>query len=362
MQFTATTELLHVMLKSFFVFAALLSDYLLKFDEWIVTRPDFNGDSNAERKKWIAVLKTSLAYAVLEPLAYCLMTNISTASSWCLMMGCILHLSAIPSTVILMGECMIKVAKKHNEICDGPKVPIAAEQSTSNQQSEKTAAAESGFPEDDVKSEEQLPSPKVDLRACLDRHPLPRVYPFLTLLPVASAAMANAGLLFYTRYLPTEDSQEWYDKFAFGWTVIAVLSAFMLTMCRYNNKMLHQACGRPLHLTTVPWDVLKYRIPALALMVLVRSGVRMMLSQSAFTWFAFTIEGGVRLLGHVDTSDGPGTSRDNKKHILDRMLSAIPPWVGSTISIVYATGIWAYVFYSWWQKRRQQQRNEQTSE
>lgn len=260
-------------------------------------------------------------------------------------MGSVVHLSAAPSAVVLMGECMLDVFKKHNEICDGPKVPLEAEQSRANEKSENT---ESGFPEDDVKSEEQTPSPKVDLRPCMDRHPLPRIYALAPLLPVASAAMANAGLLFYARYLSTENSQAWYD--------------IMFTMSRYNNKMIHNACGRPLHVTsTVPWDVLKYRLPALVLMVLARSIVRLMLSQSPFTWFTYSIEGGIRLLGYVDASDGPGTSPENKKHFLDRMLASIPPWVGTVISILNAVSVLGYYLHSRWQRRRQKQRNEQDS-
>lgn len=346
-------------MQSFFVFASLLSDYTLKFDEWVVTRPDFKDDPSVERKRWIGVLKTSLLYAILEPLWYWLMTTISSSSPWWLLMGSLVHLSALPSSIVLMGECMTDVIKRHNEICGDTKELVREEEGKANEKSEK---AGSDFSEYVGRSDEQTPAPKVDLRPCLDRHPLSRIYPFVPLLPIVTAAMSNAGLLFYTRYLKTQDSQIWFERFSFGWIVIGLLCAAMYTMSRWGNKMMHQACGRPLHLYKVPWDVLKYRIGALLLMILLRAAVRSMLSQDPFTWFAFGARGEMRLLGDVDTSDGPGTSRDNKKHMFDRMLAAVPPWVGTTISIVNALAIWGYLLYSWRQKKRQQQRNAKANE
>lgn len=341
--------------------ASLISDYSLQFDQWIVTRPNFDKDASAERKRWIGILKTSLTYAIAEPLWYWLMTSISNISVWWLLMGCFLHLQSIPSATLMMCQCILDTLNKHREIC-GDTTKLAKEE-------------EGGFNESTEKSQPELPKsvlevdddkhapPKDDLRPCMDRHPMAKSYALAPIIPTVTAAMANAGLLFYTRYLSTEDSKGWYDGFAFGWFVIAVLCAFCLVFSRMNNKMMHDTCGRPFQLWgSVPWDILKYRLVAIALIILVRAAVRVLLSQDPFTWFSRAPDGTIYLLGSVDTSDRPGTSLDNKEHFFDRMLSALPPWVGTAISIANCVGIWGYIFYRRWQKKKQQRAEQQTTE
>lgn len=346
--------------QGFFVFASLISDYTLKFDEWIVTRPNFDGVPSAERKRWIGVLKTSLSYAIAEPLWYALMTCVSNQSPWWLLMGSFMHVQAIPATFVFMGQCMLDVLNKHNEICGDTKQLAKEEEGKANDESEKSGDK---LPKSVMElGEETPPLPKVDLRPCLDRHPLPRIYSLAPLFPVATAAMSNAGLLFYTRYLSTPDSQKWYDNFAFGWIFIALLCVFMFTLSRWSNKIIHDGCGRPLNASIFSWDVTKYKLGALFLMVLLRGIVRSLLSQNPLTWFSYSIEGGIRLLGTPNMEDGDGISLDSREHVFDRMLAAIPPWVGTTISIANCIGIWGYIFYSRWRRSRQQHAEQQTAE
>lgn len=264
-------------------------------------------------------------------------------------MACLLHSQAIPVTVMIMSELISNVFKKHKEICGDFMGELAMEKGEAHESSEKTASLSEKAKEND---EEASPPPRVDLSQCLDRHPLSKLYPFAILLPVATAAMINAGLLFYTRYLDSPDSQAWFSRFAFGWITIALLCACMLILSHWNDYMIHESCVRPNLAFIAPFGELKYRIVALSLMTLVRCIVRSLLSQDPLAWFSYSSDTGITLIGTLGMTHSFG-SDDTPKHLLDRVLDIIPPWVGTTTSIISAVYVWGYIFYSRWQERRQ---------
>lgn len=341
-----------------------LSDYTLLFDQWIITAPRAHVSAAVPQTQlWAKACKTALVYAVAEPLVYAAMTSASSIAMWWLLMAAYLHIPVVSGTISYMAEHLRRALEAHKNVCMRSETTHDAYQDDTGSRDSSPpqvtaiighncAPAATTAPElesgmEKSPSEEVVRSPS----ALCTAHKPTLSYALAPLAPTVTAAATNAALLFYTRYLSTGDSEEWLDRFGFGWTTVLLVTIVCLGVSKAMNPMMGLICNRP----PLPNSLseITQRLVSLAMLFALRAQVRWMSGQTALTIpHPMSESVGIALLPDSWVGEGGGGAEESQ-HVFDRMLTSIPPWLSTTASlctIVYWSG---YFIWLWYQRRRQ---------
>ncbi|KAF7186581.1 hypothetical protein HII31_12139 [Pseudocercospora fuligena] len=305
-------------LQSIFVFLCGLSDYLLAFDIWILSA----SLPLTLTRTWLSTSTSCLAYAILEPLSYQFMTSLSDFPVWWFLMASYLHMifGVSGTTQVFIEEFKDRDEsfKDHGEK-EGDVEHLAGKQVSTP---ELESASPTSSSSDEKKTQERS-----------------RTFRFIPLLTITTAAAMNAGLLFYTRYFSSEDSETWKTKFKFGWIMIAGLCLFFFGM----SKNIARSLGTLIcpiksweRLENKSWTITVTRqISNLALVFVVKAAMRWVLGQDVFTMAERSGEGW-KLKSSLVIEDVAGELRDGQPpaHFFDRLLFSMPPWLSPICSVI----------------------------
>ncbi|KAK3676769.1 hypothetical protein LTR78_003546 [Recurvomyces mirabilis] len=346
-------ETLSNTLTNIFVLAALLTDYLVLFDFWILTPPSSpTGPPTPQRKRWLAGLKTTVCYAITQPLwSWAVAASSADGVFWILMASYAALLSGSGALAIFSAGVEF-IVKEHNENClilQDNKV----EDSTPGSVPKLETAAEPGQPRiesgeiDSSEAEKAtLSSRAQQQRKPCTRHTLPSSYYLAILLPTLTAAAADSALLFFARFLTSKNSMDWIQESAVGWKIFTSVAAFSYAGSKVMNWMAASFANRG----RTPGRTQSWRVwvafgaeKAMLLLILfmLRSTLRVLLGQKVFlgfTWNANNLS--LRLIGpllnHGDVLQPAAT-----KKILGINWYALPRWTTWLTNGIVAVGqVW----------------------
>lgn len=271
--------------------------------------------------------------------------------------GGFLNIIAVDGSTRLKLDSLEKVKKEHEEQCGGT---VAGEDAKATRSSEELIPNDRDEEDDNEKlldtdlmesstppssaSRDTTPTP------CVTKHKLGRLYQIANYPPIVTASFANAGLLLYCRYLATDESQIWLDNFAFGWTVIVLLSIFTVSVSKYTNRTMHEIMFRPFRPACTVWDAVQI-LTCLALILTVRAGMRVLLGQSPFTPIAWSEAQSAYIVEGYPVPEGELMNEDGTPW----QPKAIWIWLGlasSVCQIVGWSGYWGYRLYIRSRERR----------
>ncbi|KXT06232.1 hypothetical protein AC579_2613 [Pseudocercospora musae] len=305
-------------LQSIFVFFCALSDYLLTFDTWILSASLPLTSTNT----WISTTTSCLAYAILEPLSYQFMTSLSDFPVWWFLMSSYIHMiiGVSGTTQVIIEEFKDRDEGFKDRGEKEGDVEHVGEKRVSTPELE---SASSSPPSSDGKK----------------AHKASRVFRFIPILTITTAAAMNAGMLFHTRYLSSRDSETWKAKFKFGWIVIAGLCLFFFGMSKNTARTLGTlicpARSRERRENRSRTISVIRQISNLALIFVVKAAMRWVLGQDVLTMAERGGEGW-KLKSSLVIEDVVGQARDGQPqaHFFDRLLFSMPPWLSPVCSVI----------------------------
>ena len=373
--------------QSLLVVIACASDYFVIFDHWIITPPKwptvaYHSRWVVCRRQWICVLKLALCYALLEPLWYLFMAKVTDNAMFVLISCAFLYITAGTGTMHIILRGIQDVAKEHELMCgnalresgDVSAEPDFDENGDSVDVGENETDENGALLKDDYQSQNSFQSPTDSAYGkpgnIIPLKPGPHcphepsvAWKMATFIPVVFASALNASLFFYTRYLDSDDSREWLDGFAFGWTVIAMLCITVFALAKSSNIWIALALQRrpfwPVEKKNWACDTLM-RCSAFVLLLAVRSLERAVLGLHAIAIPSVNVSSnGTTLVLKSDVKFGryaslPDGDKESKEP--NAFLNPPPIWLslvllGINIAMSAAAGIAIY---------RRRQRKEKT--
>ncbi|EME43431.1 hypothetical protein DOTSEDRAFT_54251 [Dothistroma septosporum NZE10] len=355
-----------LVLHSTLVLCSTLSDNVLAFDYWILsTSLPWTTSLDTPATSQHSALYACLAYAILDPVWYCIMTSFSDIAMWWFLMACWMHMAAgFPGCIQLLSSAVLDRKKEHEEKCAGAGDLQTADRYTDEKDEDATTYDEPRSTPD-IEAAEPLPkstawaAQELDFKRCRN-HTMPWSFRIAPLLPICTSAASNAGLLFYTRYLSAKDSMEWQRGFKFGWCVVSALCVFFFLFSKWSTRFMFQiasqnrtsqiqASGRT---RSVVWDT----IAGAAVLMIVRAGTRFLLGQDVLAFW--TVETGPfgRTLAlksqlHIGrwASKPEDGSKSLQSHWFDRFMAKLPWWAGMVGVALNLVGTGLMI----WSKRRE---------
>ncbi|KXT04757.1 hypothetical protein AC578_9718 [Pseudocercospora eumusae] len=319
-------------LQSTFVFLCALSDYLLTFDIWILSTSLPLTSSNT----WLSTSTSCLAYAILEPLIYQFMTSVSDFPVLWFTMSSYTH-----AIVGVSGTTQVFIEEfKDRDEKEGD-VERLGEKRVSTPEMESASSTSSSS--DEKKAREAS-----------------RVFRFIPILTITTAAAMNAGLLFYTRCLSSEHSETWKAKFKFGWVVIAGLCLFLFGMnkntARTLGTLICPTRSRERRENKSRTTSVIRQTSNLALVFVVKAAMRWVLGQDVFTTAERSGQGW-KLKSSLVIEDVVEQARNGQPqaHFFDRLLFSMPPWLSPICSVI---SIFSSAYLIWRARRDSQKARE----
>ncbi|KAK5122295.1 hypothetical protein LTR85_004206 [Meristemomyces frigidus] len=363
-------------MQSAFVVTVVGSENSLLFDQWIITAPRDTPRGahtwstwrrDGLRQRWCAALRTTLAYAVAEPVWYWFMSTTSGNAAWWMLVAAYGSVGTVGVMMWIVsfgvkemmcgcgrkGRCTLVggaaaaavTARPQYRDDEGGQAPAAkciAEVAardvihTDDKREKMVLYPSQALPEGEQHRQHQQ-APAIELTATEPppncTHKAPRKLLLAPLLPAVSAAATNAALVLYTRSLASEDTRAWLDRSAIGWTVIALLCALFFAVAKgVPLCIVGPVCNRRLAL---PADggrrekvvEVVQRLACLMILILVRGMVRAVVGHEEAFVRVSVVEGsgwGLQILGTRES----GHDGSESGHVLDRALAMIPWWYG----------------------------------
>ncbi|RMY58647.1 hypothetical protein D0865_02500 [Hortaea werneckii] len=280
-------------LESLLVVAAILSEYTLVFDQWIILEPltQFSSAGSFVESRWFVNALTALSYALSEPLWYLALSSPSNGLALWIIIG---SSFAYPLSLAYISDLLEKLQRQ-----EGCLRRTAAEQESGHELS-----TSSGFSQYSDEQRTDGDSNKSDVDTfdiCEDssaeqgsRDPLggrsssaqrnrPSWYPFALALPSSTAASTNAGFLLFVRSLPDTGYLSGTDFGVVGGWMLVFLALFFYLTVRWFMSLFIPSCS--LRRLSTPSGIkaagieLGRRAALLSMLIMVRGIFRVLLGQ-----------------------------------------------------------------------------------
>ncbi|RMZ24491.1 hypothetical protein D0859_11467 [Hortaea werneckii] len=294
-------SLVHVVncfLESLLVVTAILSEYTLLFDQWIVLEPftRFSNTGSIAEKRWFVNTFTALSYALSEPLGYFFLSSSGNGLAFLTIIG---SSFVYPLSLAYLDDLLEKLPREEQRStleqepgCDvirnsGNSLNTAGVDQYSDEQSTDGDSNKSDVGIFDVcedsSSAEQGSRGRLAGRLSPAQCNRPSWYPFVLALPSSTAAATNAGLLLFVRSLPDTGYLSGTDfGVVGGWTLVFLVLFFYFTVRWFMSLFIPHCSVRRLKLPSGIRLVaieLGTRAALLAMLILVRGIFRVLLGQ-----------------------------------------------------------------------------------
>ncbi|RMY03391.1 hypothetical protein D0868_07491 [Hortaea werneckii] len=280
-------------LESLLVVVAILSEYKLAFDQWIILEPltRFSDVGSFVESRWFVNTFTALSYALSEPLWYLALSSLSNGLALWVIMGSSI---AYPLSLACISDLLEKLQRQEGCL----RRPVAEQESGhevstnggvsqySDEQRTDGDSSESDVGEFDIcedSSAEQGSRDPLAGRSSPAQCNRPSWYPFALALPSSTAASTNAGLLLFVRSLPDTGYLSGTDFGVVGGWMLVFLALFFYLTVRWFMSLWIPSCS--LRRLTVPSDIrtagieLGRRAALLGMLIIVRGIFRVLLGQ-----------------------------------------------------------------------------------
>ncbi|WPH04386.1 Hypothetical protein R9X50_00727700 [Acrodontium crateriforme] len=388
------------LLQSIFVVLACASDWFLAFDFWIVTPPqwprvEYFPRSVIVRKRMMTTLRTALFYALVEPLLYVALVHMTANASFPLLFLSFVAITTASLCVKMVMSGLEHVKTQHEQLCgdsfqDAPQSSgetasstdevnssdasneddykevdnLLIEYGTDASEESPKGTAHRSFPPDPnptPSANEQLSSSKRFVPGPHCPHEYTLAWKLAPFVPTLLSSAVNAALLYYVRSLNSAFSLEWIDRFAFGWTAIALLSLFAFFCGKWANNMVVMVLFRhPLQFgDRKNWtNEFLLRSSSFFVFIVLRAAQRFVLGLHPVA-IPFVNTNGTALILASDVSFGnftttsKGEEASEDSHVFDRFLTGLPGWTRWVFPMVnIVIGIFFFAHSREQQKKR----------